>query len=149
MTPKRQVAHRILLSLYAGSIVGVAYFEPQSLTYRMLHGTGGLPAHVCMMALLCFALLTLADTLINDLFPPRFAFRTGLRLRQRLWLVMGVTFAGLAFVSVHAAGAYGAAVVYVLHAAWCAVVSFLDLHFEQQGLCRHRRHTDVGGERHA
>lgn len=126
---KRQVVHRLFLSLYTMLVVAVSFLEPESLSYRTRVGNG-ISAQLCYLTMFVMAIMAFVDTFINDVLPDKYSFKTGKQFRQYLWLFVGVTFAGLAFVSAHGASAFFLAISYTLHAAWCASVAFLDLSFE-------------------
>lgn len=142
-TVKPQVAHRILLSCYTILLVYISFYEPSAMTY-FIRATGGTPGVICLLVLLGLALLTLTDTVINDLFPDRYHLDAVWRYRQTLWMLMAITCAGIGFVLVRVTYSYGTATNLVLHGVWCAVIAFLDLKLDYDNALRNRRTTDGG-----
>lgn len=141
---KRQVHERLFLSILFITIVCVSFQEPESLSFVLLK-IGGLPAMACMLTLLGFCVIALVDTFVNDILPHTFCFRIGIRYRQIIWLMIGITFAGLAFVVVKHRVGYWVAAVYSLYALRCTAIAFLDLWYgyqDQLARTQKRRETD-------
>lgn len=140
---KRQVADRLFLAALCMLVVAISFFEPNSMSYALVR-IGRWPAQICMFALLAMSLLALADTVVNDMLPEPYVFKTGWRFRQGVWMLIAVTFTGLGFVTMRMADSYLMALVYWLYAWRCAAVSFLDLFYEHRDADRGRRSTDFG-----
>ncbi|MGV8823957.1 hypothetical protein [Methylibium petroleiphilum] len=136
---KRQVADRIFLALLTLLIVCVCAFETSSLGHFMVT-VGGLPAVALLVVLALLSLSALGDTLLNDVLPERYVFRTGLRCRQGLWLTIAVLHTMQAWVLMNNRVGYWVAASYFLIAVRCAAVSFLDLRYRHS--CE--RTTDFG-----
>lgn len=140
---KRQVADRLFLAGLCILAVCVSFFEPTSTSYIVMHA-GGWAARVCMGTLLLLSLVALADTVVNDMLPEPYVFRTGWRFRQGVWMLIAITFTGMAFVSIRFDTGHWLALVDVLYGLRCAGVSFLDLYYEHVDGIRVRRSTDYG-----
>lgn len=136
---KRQVADRLFLALLTLLVVGVCGLEPTSLGHVMVV-VGGTPATVLLILLAALAVVAFADTVVNDVLPEPYVFRTGVRCRQGLWMAIAVLHTMQAWVLVNNGIGYWVAATYFLYAARCAAVSFLDLHYRHQGELK----TDFG-----
>lgn len=113
------------------TVVGMAFYEPYGMGYSLMQG-GGKSAVICMAVLLSLSVIALLDTVVNDILPEPYTFKLACRYRQRIWLLMGVTFAGIAFVITRSDRSYWTAGMYVLFGLRCAAVSFLDLYYEHR-----------------
>lgn len=140
---KSQIADRLFMSVVGVIAVGTATFEPTSASYIMVHA-GGIPSRLCMVMLLLAVLLALADTVINDMLPERYVFKTGWRFRQGIWMLIAVTFAGLAFVTIKFNLSMWLAATLTAYGARCVGISFIDLYNEQRDALKGRRSTDFG-----
>lgn len=129
MKRQRQIADRLFLISLSFVCVIVSFREPESLSYTLLR-IGGFSARMAMGALLILSCIALLDTIVNDMMPERFSANWALRLRQGIWMVICVTYIGLAFVIVRYGVGYWLAVVYVLYGLRCGAVSYLDLYYE-------------------
>ena len=106
-------------------VVGVSWFEPLSLTARALNASGPL-AWVLLVILAVFCVASIADVIINDLMPARFALR--FVLRRRHLSLMGISLM-LAMISVLIVVAQGFTVLlfaYWLNAIFAAALAFID-----------------------
>ena len=134
---RRQIADRLFLTILSLVVVAVAFLEPQSLSYTLMR-IGGTPVRLCMGILLGLAIIAAADTIVNDILPDRFRFHSALRLRQGIWMVIGVTYVGMAFVIVKYGSGYGIALIYVIYAMRACAISFLDLYYEYRDTIEER-----------
>jgi hypothetical protein len=140
---KRQVADRLFLVGVCILAVCTAFFEPTSTSYTMVR-IGGWPARVCMAVLVGLSILALADTIVNDMLPEPYVFKTGWKFRQGIWMLIAVTFTGTSFVTIRLDGGMLLAAMQLLYGLRCAGVSFLDLYYEHRDAIRGRRSTDFG-----
>lgn len=140
---KHQVADRIFLAGLCILAVCVSFFEPTSTSYIVMHA-GGWAARVCMGALLALSLIALADTVVNDMLPAPYVFQTGWRFRQLIWMLIAITFIGMAFVSIRLDTGRWLALVHIAYGLRCAGVSFIDLYYEHRDAIKGRRSTDFG-----
>jgi len=126
---KRQVTDRLFLTGLSFLAVGVAYFEPSSLSYIMLR-IGGFWARLCMLTLFALSVIALLDTVVNDILPQRFTLRRTLGRRRGIWMAIAITYGGMAFVIVKYGSGFWIAAVFFWYAARCAAIAFLDLFYE-------------------
>lgn len=126
---KRQVADRLFMSAISVVVVAVSQLEPASLSFVLVK-SGGIWAQACMLFLFITSLVAAADTVVNDMLPPKYTLQTALGKRRGLWMCIAVTYAGIAFVVVKADISWSVSIFYLLFAARCAGVSFLDLYYE-------------------
>lgn len=122
-----QVIDRIFMAVLILTVTLVGFYEPESLTYRMIQA-GGFWAFICSIALIVLSTMAIIDVVINDILPHNYTWPCGIKWRQGLWIVIGITYAGLAFaVSKSQIGGYVIA-VYLLYAFRCIAMSFIDLY---------------------
>lgn len=140
---KSQVADRLFMSGLGTLAVGTAIFEPTSSSYIMMHA-GGVPSVLCMLILLVLSAVALSDTVINDMLPDPYVFKTGWRFRQGVWMAIAVTFVGLAFVTIKFNLSMWLAATLTAYSARCVGISFIDLYNEQRDALKGRRSTDFG-----
>lgn len=140
---KRQVADRIFLCLLVLLDLSVGLWDAGTLRHAVFE-TSGTPARIVAFALLAACLVTLADTVINDVLPARYSLRCAWRWRQRLLLLLAVLLTMQGFVFIKLGLGLLIAVTYLVMAARAASIAFLDLHYEHQSTRRDRRTTDLG-----
>lgn len=141
MNMKRQVADRLFLTSVSTLVVATAFFEPNSMSYALVK-MGGWPARICMAVLLVASVVAFADTVVNDMLPESYLFKTGWKFRQGIWMLIAITFTGLSFVTFKLIESPLLSAFYCLFGLRCAGVSFLDLYFEHASGRRGRRSTD-------
>lgn len=136
---KCQVHERLFLSCLVMLICFATLMEPESLNYIIVR-IGGPMGKVCTVALAVLTGLAFIDTVINDILPEDKRFDLGKRFRQIVWLLQGIILALMAFVIAKYGSGYWISAQYILFAAMCASVAFIDLH--QQLAPKDRRATD-------
>lgn len=126
---KKQVADRLFQNSIALAVIAGAYCEPDWALHKIV-AVNGTPADVCMGALAILSLIAFFDTLVNDMLPDRFSLQVALGKRRGIWMMLAITYAGIAFVSVHSGFGIYSAIYFMLFASRCAGVAFLDLYYE-------------------
>ncbi len=129
MKRQRQIVDRLFMIALSFVVVASTYNEPEILSYTLMR-IGGFPARMAMGALLMLSLIALVDTIINDMLPDRFSAQWALRVRQGIWMVIGVTYFGLGFVIVRYGVGYWLAIIYLLYGIRCTLIAYLDLYYE-------------------
>jgi hypothetical protein len=144
---KRQVPGRLFASALAFYVYASSLYSTESLIYALAAGGGG-PALACMNVLAALALAGALDTVVNDCLPDRWRWACGVRYRQVLWMLLAVTYTGLAWVSMREPWGGWLAGYYLICGAHCVSVSYVDL-WQEYGE-RHRRRCIADREkRHA
>lgn len=138
---RKQIADRLFICALILLDQCTAAFDKTTLRHAVLD-TGGASASLLSAMLTIVSLIAIADTLVNDVMPPQFVYRFGLRWRQRLWMVLAAFVATQAFVLARLDLAHFIALTYVVIAARAAAVTFIDLHAQVQASKRGRRATD-------
>lgn len=126
---KRQVADRLFMFALIALIVVMSFFEPTSMQYRLSHAAG-LPAFASLAVLSILATLALADTIVNDVLPDRYHLGVSLRCRQLIWMFLGATLGGYAYVVLKSHAGVWVGLWYALCASRCVSIAFLDLSYE-------------------
>jgi uncharacterized membrane protein len=141
--PGRLFACALALYVWASSL-----YSTDSLIYG-LTAEGGWPAALCMLILAVLAVSAAVDTIINDVLPHRIMWRAGRVYRQGLWMGMAVTYAGMAWVAFgpHLDGGAWLASYYLLCAAHCVSVAYVDLWRQHASRMMTRRHGDTARAR--
>ena len=141
---KRQVLDRLFMASLSVAVTGTALFEPTS-TSHFMTVVGGSYASLSIIALLLLNIAALADTVINDMLPEPYLFKTGWKFRQGIWMLIAITFIGTAFVAVRMELSLWLAGTYTLYGMRCASISFMDLYYDHRGdVNQGRRSTDFG-----
>jgi hypothetical protein len=123
-------------------MVGVAFYEPNSLSFSLIHSATGM-AKASMATLAMLATTALLDAIINDLLPDKWTFRTALMFRQTIWFFMGLLFLVHAGVVLILASPF-ISLIYFGFGVRCISIAILDLHFRTADKKRNRRLTDHG-----
>lgn len=132
---KKQVVDRLFMNALSMVVVGGAYIEPGWALHKMVY-VNGLPAHLCMLLLFIMSAIALADTVVNDMLPRRFTLQTALGKRRGVWMFIAITYAGIAFVAIRSGFGFFSAAYFLLFAARCAGVAFLDLYYEYEDVVK-------------
>lgn len=132
---KKQVVDRLFQNAVAMVVVLGAYVEPEWALYKLVH-SNGLPAGVCMLALFMASVVAFLDTLVNDMLPPKYTLQVALGKRRGMWMFLAVTYAGIAFVAIRSGFGLFSAIYFLLFAARCAGVAFLDLYYQYEDVVK-------------
>lgn len=128
---KRQIWDRVFL----GSLIALTLLSMllnQSDRSHYLIRAAGLPAYTGVALLGGLTTLGLLDVVINDILPERYSIGISLYCRQFIWMLIAVALMGFCYVLLRHGVAWESA-WYILLAARCASVAFLDLHYELKG----------------
>lgn len=125
----RQVPERIFLCLVIFLIIAfsVAPSAQQQLGAFPLVGWF---AYLSRGTLGVLTLVALLDTLVNDLLPPKYSVSIKLQHRQLIWMFLGCTLVGLAYVSFRVNRDVWGGIWLSVFGARCASIAFLDLKYE-------------------
>ena len=129
MKLRPQVIDRIFLSSVTYVLAGAAVFSVPSLMHAILM-QGQFFAMLCLGFLVVVNTVAAVDTVINDLLPPSRVWHFGIRCCQTTWLLIAVTYAGLAWVSGRVAYGQWVAAFYTLFSLRCVSIAFIDLWLE-------------------
>lgn len=128
---KKQVVDRLFLNAISMVVVAGAYLESGWAVHRMMV-SGGWPAHVCMLFLAAASFVAMLDTVLNDMLPPDYTFHLALDKRRGIWMAIGITYAGIAFVSIRYGFGFFSASYFMLFSARSVGVAFLDLYYQYE-----------------
>lgn len=125
--PKRQVWDRLFLVSLVFMVTVSAVFDATDITYHLLR-TADDAIYVSLGLLTLLSVLGLADVIVNDILPEKYAFRVAFHQRQLIWMLIGVTLMTFAYMIIRHGNPWSA-VWYILIAARCVSVAFLDMHY--------------------
>lgn len=122
---RREIVARLLVSLLAVATSLLALLAPSTFTYQMLIEGGNLAIGGVFVVGALGALL-FADTLINDMLPPRFHFTWGRVRRQDMWMALGLLFMVFAFLDLTAKLSISLGTYLVIFASGAFLLAFVD-----------------------
>lgn len=127
MMPKRQVWDRLFLFALVFLVTMSAAFDTTDYSYHLLHSSD-VAVYVVLTMLTTLGLLGLADVIVNDILPEKYAFQVAKHQRQLIWMLIGITLMTFAYMVIRS-GYLWASAWYIVIALRCVSVAFLDMHY--------------------
>ena len=119
---------RLYVALSTLTSILVSWFEPTTLTHRLISQSGEQGwAMVGLLAIVC--LLAILDVVVNDLLPTRFAFAAAKRYRHLIYIALSMGIVCMSYVFIVGEGGWFRPLVlpFWVDASFAAFVAFLDL----------------------
>lgn len=141
-----QIADRIFLGLFTLTMVMFAAVKPSEDAGMFWFARADSVGALSLLSLGLLGVVVLLDAIINDLLPERFHFHIGVKVRQSVWMWIGVTYIAYAFVNIKIGIEIWLALLYGIVGLRCCFVAIIDLQQSVASLRRNRRASDLKAE---
>lgn len=123
---------RAYFSLLAFHTVFSGFFEPKSLHFLVVHQAGDLGYWIIVFTGV-LGVISLVDTIVNDVLPEKYSFHNGLNHRHLVFMSLALAQAAEMFVSLHYVYSWGLALFCLLNVVFLTIAAFRDVQIRYKG----------------
>lgn len=120
-----RITERVFFSLLSFAVVYVAFYEPDSLLFKIVQN-GGWSGALFMFCLFVASSIALIDVIVNDCLPEKYRFCFGCAHRRAVWVVIAAIYASHAWVITREGIGLGVALIYVFYSAKIACTLMIE-----------------------
>lgn len=132
----RQVGHRLTVCWATLGMIAVAWWEPTSLSYLLLHRAAGW-AHGVSVAMVLMAVLGIADAVVNDILPERYVLPGVAQYRHLGYSVLGTLHLVYVYAMARASEVSWLTAQWLTLALACVWIACFDTYYHRQSSHSH------------